>query len=311
MIRQSTAFVLGAGASMAYGFPSGPVLADWICNALVEQNGETTCLCRGASKCGAEDPRLLVELFRASGLYSIDAFLQRRPEFAALGKAAIAATLIPREREESLFGAPAADDWYRYLLNAILPPKAADFANNHLRIVTFNFDRSFERRLFLALLSTYRLTGSEAATLARSVEIVHVHGQLGEPAWLGGSGRPYGHKGPLTDVDVSECANQIHLISDELEDREPLRLARQFLTQSSTICFLGFGYDPLNLARLRIADIELGPIVKQMMGTAYGIPNGERSLIYHNVKGAGRLNLRPAELTILGLLEEHDLIHQP
>ena len=48
----------------------------------------------------------IIQLQRAA-TSSIDAFLEGRPEFIGIGKAVIAALLIPSERMENLLGVPA------------------------------------------------------------------------------------------------------------------------------------------------------------------------------------------------------------
>ena len=313
MIKTATTFVLGAGASMPYGFPSGQSLANIVCSSVSDRNNHVSCIVRGVTGCGSTDPEELAREFRNTGLYSIDAFLHRRPAFSKLGKALIAAALIPLEREDALFRAPDEHDWYRYLLNHILPPTITEFSENNLRVVTFNFDRSFERRLFLTLRATYNLDDAAAAAATNTVEIVHVHGQLGAPSWLTGAGRAYRGSTPVselvTEEDVAACASQIHLISDELEESLPVTRARQILREESVrVCFLGFGYHPINLARLQVREAAHGGRVR-MLGTAMGIPRGERTAIQ---RAFGTIDLTDADATwtITRFLQHYEFIHE-
>ena len=87
-----------------------------------------------------------VNTLRESGQASIDAFLAHHAEFMEVGKAAIAAILIGRERRDALF-APAEDHWYQYVWSYLQDAGAAAFGENKLTVVTFNYDRSLERFL--------------------------------------------------------------------------------------------------------------------------------------------------------------------
>jgi hypothetical protein len=93
-----------------------------------------------------------VEYFRdapkQSGVSSVDAFLEHRPEFIKIGKTAIAEALIPFEDESKLLSSNS--DWYGYLLDKLDAP-LDQFHRNWLTILTFNYDRSLEWYMFKAL----------------------------------------------------------------------------------------------------------------------------------------------------------------
>jgi len=89
-----------------------------------------------------------------SGRSSVDAFLEHRTEFLEVGKAAIAALLLPCEKEESLFDLNRDSRWYEYLFQK-LNAGFEDFANNRIAFITFNYDRSLEFYLFTALKHAY------------------------------------------------------------------------------------------------------------------------------------------------------------
>jgi hypothetical protein len=130
--------------------------------------------------------------FAAAGRRSIDAFLQSRPEFHLLAKTAIALHLMPLERDDMRYG--RTEDWYGYLLDSLCQRTSDDYRANQLSVITFNFDRSLERRIYLTLQASYGISGDDLRQLCCHVPIVHVHGQLGTPSWLeGGDGsRDYG-----------------------------------------------------------------------------------------------------------------------
>jgi len=176
MIKDKTVFVLGAGASMPYGFPSGAELSRDIATQLA--NGQSE-LFRRLQMNGAnlDHMREFPRLFRESGRESIDSFLQSRTEFRQVGKMAIFHVLANRESENDLF--PQDHDWMRYLLARMSGANPDEFRRNQLRVITFNFDRSFERRLFLAVRANYNLGDAEAFELCSStVPVHHMHGDL-------------------------------------------------------------------------------------------------------------------------------------
>src|SRR5205814_2242901 len=95
---------------------------------------------------------------------TIDQFLQNRSNFERVGKLAIAATLLPFERD-SIFPMlkpwkthpdvtrQVAEGWYGYFAKQ-LNLSASGWGRGLLTIVTYNYDRSLEHYLFTILKST-------------------------------------------------------------------------------------------------------------------------------------------------------------
>ena len=105
MIKVPTVFVLGAGASMPYGLPSGADLRARICGATIEP--ERNGLGQQIMRCGeltVADVKKFGLAFSRSNIASIDAFLAMRPEYTNIGKVAIATTIALRqERRYSMY----------------------------------------------------------------------------------------------------------------------------------------------------------------------------------------------------------------
>ena len=57
----------------------------------------------------------------------------------------------------------------------MLTPSPEDFRNNQLSVVTFNFDRSFERALIVSLQANYGVNEEGAVKLAQSVPVALTH----------------------------------------------------------------------------------------------------------------------------------------
>jgi hypothetical protein len=59
-----------------------------------------------------------------------------------------------------------AEGWYDYLFDTMFTPSPKHFGANHLTVITFNFERSFEGTLVLSLMSNYGITEQQAIELA-------------------------------------------------------------------------------------------------------------------------------------------------
>ena len=184
MITKPTVFVLGAGASQPYGFPSGEVLVRLVCERLPANNLNGPFATSLRAACPDLDAREFQDFtprFIDSGCESLDAFVQSKgnSRFLKLVKAAMISTLIPYEHDDALLRVNQDQNWYTYLFDYMRTAEPEDFRNNRVKVITFNFDRSFERRLFLMLRGTYGLGDTEAGKLCVAVPVFHVHGSLG------------------------------------------------------------------------------------------------------------------------------------
>jgi len=148
MIEKPTVLILGAGASVPYGFPSGRGLKQIILKSL----GTSGIMnLRQIMKDLGFEPSI-VESFRNdlfySGWSSVDAFLEYRPKFIEIGKLAIALLLFPFELEDKIFKEKDSENsWYHHLFEK-LKTNFDSFDKNKISIITFNYDRSVEHFLF-------------------------------------------------------------------------------------------------------------------------------------------------------------------
>ena len=214
-----------------------------------------------------------VNTLRHSAYTSVDWFLEDRPEFVAIGKAAIAAVLIPSEDPKRLFPPDATDQhWYELLLNTLDTPQGA-FTENRLSIVTFNYDRSLEHYL-LQVLTTRRGSEQLAVEALNSLDIIHVHGTLGELAPPADDGRPYS---PVIDPRaIHTAAEQIIVVGEAVDGTEAFEHARGKLREAERIVFLGFGFHSESVRRLAVFNEPWGdehPNRVRVGGTSRAIPN--------------------------------------
>lgn len=267
MIIDPTVLILGAGASVPFGFPSGRELLIEICKRLGSR-GATFFVTM--EQCGYD--LTAQEVFK-NELYgsfqpSVDAFLEKRPEFMEIGKAAISCALIPYENQTALITRPEKAEWYEYLFGK-MDTGWDRFAENRLSIITLNYDRSLEHFLFTALIHSYDKSEEDTASLLRTIPIVHVYGQLGQLPYLAGGGRPY-----TSDVHpdiVAQCVSEIKIVHENVHDAT-FSAAHELLAGAQKICFLGFGYHSDNLQRLRLDKL---PKDTRILGSVLGLGGAE------------------------------------
>ncbi|MBT4098639.1 MAG: hypothetical protein HOM68_00075 [Gemmatimonadetes bacterium] len=275
MIERSTALVVGAGAGVAYGFPTGRRLRRDILDRIESLSS--------AGIVSLEEARAFGAAFRQSGCISIDEFLQSRTDLNELGKFAIATALMPKEVHGNLFNVDldAEEHWYEYLFQK-MSSDFEDFGLNQLGIVTFNYDRSLEQYLHTALCNKFDRSPVEAAKQLEKLNIVHMHGQLGYLDWQReadvASTRDY-KADAAKQAALVRASKDIAVIHEEIPEAR-LKAALSVVHSAETVFFLGFGYGQTNMERLRVREFR-SP--EQLIGTAYGLTLRERGAISRSV----------------------------
>lgn len=291
MIKKPIVFILGAGASMPFQFPSGSRLKQSILQNLRVKNGEFYKTINSFF----DTEKIIDDFFSnlaKSGQLSVDAFLEHRREFLNVGKLAIALYLIKYEREGSIFKIDRKElSWYEYLFNKLDAP-FEEFGNNKLSIITFNYDRSLEYFLFTALKNTSGRPDEKCAEELNKIPIIHVHGRLGMLPWQGKLSRPYRPECSLNELEMA--SKQIIVIREDVKTHKSFKQAFDLMSTSTRIFFLGFGYHDANLERLNIKEIK--HISKE--GTALGL--GEAEADYIRLKWG--INLPPSHYNVIDFL---------
>lgn len=253
MIKRKTVLILGAGSSRSYGFPLGIELSKKILLASNITNLQEL----ENLKLSLPQLQKFKEDFKTSGVSSIDEFLSTRINYIDIGKKLIAKVLLPLEATYNLFDNfdnRIEDNWYKYLLNCMLPPTLDQFHQNNISFVTFNYDRSLENFLFISLKSRFGASDKEVAEQLNMIKFIHPHGQLGFLPWQNtGSNEPIieydGEETPYKIVHSSKCIKIIHEANEESQE---FSFASNLLSEADEIFFLGFGYHKDNLRRLRL-----------------------------------------------------------
>jgi hypothetical protein len=260
MITEPTVMILGAGASKPFTFPTGSELKVQICKNLHPTHKSFKLL---VTKYDHSLIKEFVHNLRYSGTPSVDAFLEHRIEFIEVGKAAIAQALLPCERTENLFRLDNLN-WYEYLYGK-MNADFEDFKNNKISFITFNYDRSLEQYLYTALIYKYGKTSEECIKILEQIPIIHLYGKLGALPFEEQSGLLYDTNDPNIE-QITTAANGIKIVSENTINDNEFNLAHQYLKDAKRIYFIGFGYNPTNLDRLKFDKIPQGKIVK---GSSY------------------------------------------
>jgi hypothetical protein len=147
-----TVFILGAGASKPYGYPTGKELRKSIC----ELHENRYFVDR------APDALTFCERFKNSSIESIDLFLTRNPHYEQIGKFAIALCISGKERLSKFREDMEHNDqdWYTFIFNKLLGNGIAqdsytNFNVSDFAFITFNYDRSFEYFIEESLINSF------------------------------------------------------------------------------------------------------------------------------------------------------------
>lgn len=291
-------FILGAGSSIPFGYPSGPKLVKSILDSLnpnyfytyhykssIPGSDEysTFSLQQGFTdyslyiKYGFK-PELISEFeisLKNSNKDSIDSFLLERTEFYSIGKFAIANCILKCEIPTNL---PFVQrNWLNYLWNKINVSKNKFIASN-ISFVTFNYDRVIENYFYNSLKHSYNLTDKEIIEALNSKPILHLHGVVGRLPWQDPkNGFDYNFDGQNLEVHYSRVANaseKIHIIYDKIDQAEIFEDAFELISRADRVYALGFGFHSLNLIRLKI-----NKEINQLQCSAFGFTNNECAII--------------------------------
>lgn len=209
-----------------------------------------------------------------SSQLSIDAFLENRKDFLEIGKQAIAATLIIYEDPSKILS--RSKDYmssYEYLFPH-LNLKNSLGAKNKATFITFNYDRSLEFFLFNAIKYSFNLSAEESISVLKTIPIIHFYGLLGnfnlEP-----NGRWYDTK--ITMDRIKLASDSISIIHEGNKQEDVNFSVQDTINEAEKICFLGFGFHPLNVQRLNLDGFYSSG--KPIIASAYGIGNDERRRI--------------------------------
>lgn len=286
MITRQVTIVTGAGASIPYGFESGPDLTKSIWQLLRSTNtrGENlrAALTRmfqadSATRCDLQE---LSRRLEQGVVPSIDAFVQPtcNRHFIPAAKAAVAWRIAECENDRKCGYQRKVkfdDNWlpylFRHMLEGITNP--VQLEKNRVRIVTFNFDRVVEWHWYNALVNQFGPDGCDIERAFRSLPIVHVHGSLYDASNVKALlDVPMG-AAPIDDARLEQAVKRINFVGDRTGPQEA---AEHYVAEAEVLCFLGLYYAPLNLKKLGLPRHTKDGWQPSVVGTVFGMEDGEQ-----------------------------------
>jgi hypothetical protein len=240
MIQPNTVFVLGAGASIDYMMPKTSDIRHLA--TTLEMKSEVGTDLVHATRRSREQFLAFQRTMHASPYFSVDAFLEKRPDepdTQVIGKAMIAAAFMQRQ----IHPRPRQGDWIRHVILKMLDgaPAWPQFLNNRVTFITFNFDRVVETIFEQTLPDAYPGVKQSDVWAFITPRVLHIHGVL---PILPGPNQPGAYSEWLSKAIPS--INVIH----EAGSEEARTNARRALLQAHVVCFLGFGYHDENLKKI-------------------------------------------------------------
>ena len=276
MIDIPTVFILGAGASVPYGYPSAAQLRLSIIRDFRHLYHSLLIDAR------IDDPTIasllhqaqeFIDAFNRSSVESIDRFLSFSPSFTSIGKKAITLSMLHSEQKsvlrEEMEPSGARQDWYKLLYNRMIselkePSDFKKFRENKVAFITFNYDRSFDHFLYDSFLYTFSDSRREfEASIKEYIPfpIIHVYGQVDKIKLEGG----LDYKANYDFTMVERLSRNIRVIGERTNDLNDKII--KIITDYKRIFFLGFGYADENMDSIVMPQsVDVG---SEIYGTAY------------------------------------------
>lgn len=298
MRRPRTLFIVGAGASVDFGFPIGSGLQEEIREFLKCRRDQPDGLNEGIRAAIQEiEQRGLTyrEIFdccdwmsKTLSLYSsIDSFLdkQSRPGDAVsyIGKLAIASIISRREHSSILHGSIDEIDWVSIsktwlgrlwvLMNGGGKERKIENPLHNVSFVTFNYDRCIERFINLCVSQSYGISLSEAKEISKNVPVEHVYGSLGD------SYSDNGSEGFGACSYPGQClplVEKIRTFTEQVESEAAERIGA-LISKADRVFFLGFSFGAINRNFIDQFRSEAGR-VKAVHGTGFKMSSDDRRI---------------------------------
>ena len=241
-----TVFIVGAGLSAEYGFPLGSALFTKLRELCASSSAEPFHT-RVRDACGGIAIKSMQRALQWSEAETVDEFLaENSDDMRRLVKTAMADILLTDERQ---FSMRALRDHkgtaYHLLWNKFI---ADPHAAAQTKIITFNYDRSLDFYFYRKATSAMVQVGRHPQLECSPVEILHVHGELGETrpddSW-------WHEELPSTSVPVTQKSARTIRVYSEAGELNRFEKAWEWIERAERVVFLGFEFHESNLQHLR------------------------------------------------------------
>lgn len=281
MFSQPVVFVIGAGASAEYGMPVGADLKTKIATAVgfKDAAGRPTgdgdlyrLLASHGDAADIENAGLQLAEAMPSFI-SIDEALNwfnSSPRIVELGKIAIVREILIAEKISPLFHWAAnspepetiyGDAWSSHFLSmamGALTKEESELAFKNVTIVNFNYDRTLEHYLYLALQRKFGLTAGDAARVLSGLKVIRPYGRISALPWQdGAAGVDFGTVSGINDYErLISLAGNIRTYTERELAASVREVIQPYIDRARMVVFLGFGFHEQNMSLLRAKSHE-------------------------------------------------------
>jgi hypothetical protein len=316
-------FVLGAGASFEVGMPTGKILKKNIGSSLSFESDNFGSLSGGddqlrqavinlsqLQKKKNELPDYLKAAKQIKGgmqqAPSIDNFIdshRSNTRVSEVGKLAIASEILKAERKSKLYVSHSnsynklnfediEDTWFNEffkLLTLNVEEQDLPARLKHVRVVTFNYDRTLEHYLFHSIQNYYGCSPEKSAKILSYLNVLHPYGKVGDLPWQKTkNGVPFGAESQTqTLIQVFKL---LRTFTEETTsgNESQIKSIRAAIFEAEILAFLGFAYHKQNLELLfDTAKVSPSRFSNQVYGTAFGISESDRKVITSEIAKYG------------------------
>jgi len=300
MITEETLFILGAGDSKPYGYPTGKELRFFICRDFYSLFTEYIYFSQNkyhfpevTINSYRDKIKDLADTFFYSSTDSIDFFLARNPDFEEIGKLGIICCILNAEKNSKFREHIEKEncDWYTYLFKRLTDRLTSKdsytkFKENKVSFITFNYDRSLEFFLYNSFVHAFQQSKINHKIMSKKIDyreyipfpILHFYGKIAPLPWEDKSGYRYKYD---KKIDPKELLENIRVIYDRTQEQEIIDI-HDLIKKARRIFFLGFGYAHENMEILGGSKL-IGKKI-HVYGTAYNYTEREISDIQNMFK---------------------------
>lgn len=282
MIREKTVCILGAGASVPYGYPTSRELRKDIISNFIENYKRMFSPEGIEENTKYNDYKSFVESFNHSSNASIDQWIAYNSESRKdIGAEIIAFQILDYEKKsffrEEVPAVYQKEDWYSYLLNRMISGPIdldANIQENQISFISFNYDRSLEYFLHESLIHTFdgAIGPTEINKKLNQIPIIHIYGRLERFNWEGGNSNTEYREGSQS-FKRHPHTSSLKTIFEDRQNNPEIEKAKELISDAEKIYFLGFGYAEENLSILDIPKILKNK--QRIFGTALGMEDNE------------------------------------
>jgi hypothetical protein len=316
-------FVIGAGASVDAGLPTGSQLRDRIVSKLdikfeggvkrVSGNAEILGSLREHVKLengnrGDVNPHLHAAWHIVNALpqnISIDSFIDTQDDekIELAGKLAIVNSILEAERKCRLYIDQSeldpnlnfkllADTWYARFWELLISGCVKSNIKNKLQkmaFIIFNYDRCIEQFLIFSLKNYYRMNPGEIEDTLRALTIYHPYGSVGQlPLSKNAHGTPFGAM--IGGKELLSHANKIKTYTEQFENELATREIRSLIQSASRLVFLGFAFHKQNMDLIRP---EKPARTQRVYASVHGISLSDQTEVHDDIRRLLRTNPAP------------------